>query len=279
MRSLIELFDICNNRRDYTTVKRADGKKTYEVDYKFEEDIAERTLYIYFEPSDGDIDWRVNFAYWRKPYKDMVVGYRVHGGFLESWRLIDDAIGAKIREVDEGREMTEDWRWNWKWQKIVIVGYSHGGALAALCHEYVWFNRADLRTQEGALIGISFDGPRIYGGLWVPAALKERWAHFYVIRNQNDLITHLPPVILFFRHVGNLIKVGAQARSKAQVFKEWAAARFKDSMLMQELFNIKAHYPEEIKKGIMTIENGRIEGLDTCMHNFNANEENISGDK
>jgi hypothetical protein len=261
MRSLIELFDICNNRRDYTTVTRADGKKTYEVDYKFEEDAAERTLYIYFEPSDGNVDWRVNFAYWRKPYKDMVVGYRVHGGFLESWKLIDDAIGAKIRELDEECEITEDGCWNWKWQKVVIVGYSHGGALAALCHEFVWYNRVDLR--DGALVGISFDGPRIFAGLWVPAALRERWAHFHVIRNQDDLITHLPPVIFFFRHVGNLVKVGAKARSKAQVFKEWMATKFKDSMLMQELFGIKAHYPEEIKKGIAELEDGRIGGLDT----------------
>ena len=27
------------------------------------------TLYILFEPSDGSIDWRMNFSYWRKPYK------------------------------------------------------------------------------------------------------------------------------------------------------------------------------------------------------------------
>ena len=270
MRTLIELFDICNNRRDYTTITRADGKKTYEVDYKFEEDDDGRTLYIYFEPSDGNVDWRVNFAYWRKPYKDMAVNYRVHGGFLESWKLIADAIGAKIREVVEP-EIDDDGHWNWKYKKIVIVGYSHGGALAALCHEFVWYNRVDLR--DGGVIGISFDGPRIYGGLWVPQALRERWAHFHVIRNANDLITHLPPVVFLFRHVGHLEKVGA-LRPKAQVLKEWAASHFKDKMLMQELFNIKSHYPEEIKKGIMEIEDGRIEGLDTHTHNFEVDSEN-----
>ena len=266
MRSLIELFDICNNRRDYTTVTPANKK--YEVDYKFLEE--DDVLYIFFEPSDGDTDWRVNFSYWRKPYKDMYpISYRVHGGFLTSWRLIRDAVGTKIREVSEAG-VGIDGHWDWKFKKIVIVGYSHGGALAALCHEYVWYNRTDLRTN--GVIGISFDGPRVYAGWHLRKELKERWKSFHVIRNANDLITHLPPVALCFRHVGQIEKVGTQ-RPKAQVFKEWAASRFKDKMLMQELFNIKAHYPEEIKKGIMEIEDGRIEGLHTCVHIFETNSE------
>ena len=258
MKTLIELFEICNNRRDYTTVAPGNGK--YEVDYKFIEE--DDVLYIFFEPSDGNTDWHVNFSYWRKPYKDMSIKYRVHGGFLESWKLIDDTICKKIKENDANNK--------WRFKKVVVVGYSHGGALAALCHECVWYNRADLR--DGGVIGISFDGPRVYGGLWVPKALKERWAHFHVIRNQNDLITHLPPIIFFFRHVGCLEKIG-MPRSKAQVFKEWSKSNFKDSMLMQEFFNIKAHYPEEIKKGIMEIEDGRIEGLYTSVHNFGADSE------
>ena len=81
--NLLELFNLCNNRRDYTTV--TPENKKYEVDYKFVEDAAERTLYILFEPSDGNIDWKVNFAYWRKPYRDMEIKYRVHGGFLTSF--------------------------------------------------------------------------------------------------------------------------------------------------------------------------------------------------
>ena len=251
MLSLIELFDICNNRRNYTTIWRTDGKKNYEVDYKFLEE--EDTLYIFFEPSDGRTDWRVNFDFWRKPYKHMAHSYRVHGGFLVSWKLIEDAIGAKIREVgaDGG----------FKWRKVVIVGYSHGGALAALCHEYVWYNRIDLRNI--GLTGISFDGPRVFAGLWIPDALKWRWAHFYVFRNQDDLVTHLPPVVMFFRHVGNKVKVGAKSRCKATVFFDWAHSGFKDKMLFQELVGVKPHYPEEIRKGIMELENDRIPGLDT----------------
>ena len=239
---LIDLFDTCANRRNYTTVKSDDGK--YEVDYKFLEDDESRTLYIFFEPSDGDVDWRVNFSYWRKPYKDMKIKYRVHGGFLQSWKMIHDEVRYKI--VEKRREG------GFRWKRIVIAGYSHGGALAALCHECAWFEREDLR-EEG-LIGVSFDGPRVYGGLWVPKALKTRWHNFYIIRNQNDLVTHLPPVVFFFRHVGNKVKIGDTIRPKGTVLKEWIKSSFKDKILFQELVGVKPHYPDEIRKSLMGLQ-------------------------
>lgn len=189
--SLVKLFDNCNSRVKYTTLDR-------DVDYAFVEGDND-VLYIYFEPSDSKTDWKVNFSFPRKPYKDMAIPYRVHGGFLENWKIVEDIVIEKIKEknADGG----------YRWKRVITVGYSHGGALAALCHECVWFHREDLR--EGAIAGISFDGPRVFGGLYVPAALKERWAHFYVVRNYHDIVTHLPPVVMFFRHVGALLKIGA----------------------------------------------------------------------
>ena len=234
--NLLELFNVCNNRRDYTTV--TPENKKYEVDYKFVEDEDARTLYIFFEPSDGKVDWRVNFSYWRKPYSDMETNYKVHGGYLESWKLIDDAIGAKIAETCADGSL--------KWLKVVIVGYSHGGALAALCHEYVWYHREDLRAE--GLVGISFDGPRIYGGLVVPKALKERWAHFYVFRNHSDIVTHLPPVLFFFRHVGTLVHIGAGKNPG------WVGAHYPDK--------IRAGLEDFMKNGKMTVKEEILSALD-----------------
>lgn len=234
MMNLIELFDTCNNRRDYVTVKREDGKKKYEVDYKFVEE--DDILYIFFEPSDGRTDWKVNFSYWRKPYADMEISYRVHGGFLESWKLIKDTIRAKVTERDYVAPMCEDNTYAYKWHRIIIAGYSHGGALAALCHECVWYEREDLRNIKDAIVGISFDGPRVFAGLKIPAALKERWAQFYVFRNHSDIVTHLPPVIFFFRHVGNKVRIGVGENPG------W----------------ISAHYPDNIRASLEDfMENGK----------------------
>ena len=124
--------------------------------------------------------------------------------------------------------MEEDGTYRWK--QVTVAGYSHGGALAALCHECVWYERPDLR-EEG-LVGISFDGPRVFAGLWIPKELKERWRNFYVFRNHNDIVTHLPPVIFFFRHVGNKVKM-----------KEG-----EDPGL------IGAHYPDKIRQGILSVQ-------------------------
>ena len=171
MKTLVELFDACNHSNLYTKVKTEDGR--FEVDYRFIENSRQGILYVLFEPSEGKVDWVVNFAYARKPYKDMKIGYKVHGGFLESWRLIKDAIGTKVKQ--KGADGA------YKWKKVVVAGYSHGGALAALCHEFVWYEREDLRAN--GLVGYSFDGPRVYAGFWVKKELKERWRTFTVFRN------------------------------------------------------------------------------------------------
>lgn len=194
----LELFKMCNQDEIYTQI--GDG-----VDYAFVEDPGTATLYIFFEPSDGLDDWRNNFSYWRRPYKDMEVSYRVHGGFLKCWKTVEKIVIAKILEEDPMEVGS------YRWRKVVVVGYSHGGALAALCHECVWFHRGDLRERDG-LIGYGFEAPRVYAGLWIKKELKARWKNFTVVRNKNDLVTHMPPLCFFFRHVGALEKIGKRSK-------------------------------------------------------------------
>ena len=197
MMTELELFKMCNKDKIYTQV--GDG-----VDYGFIEDSGEGILYIFFEPSDGLDDWRNNFSYWRRPYKDMEISYRVHGGFLKCWKTVEDIIINKILEEDPMENGS------YRWRRIVVVGYSHGGALAALCHECVWFHRGDLR-QGDHILGYGFEAPRIYAGWRLPQKLKERWRTFKVYRNKNDIVTHMPPVCFFFRHVGEIVKIGAES--------------------------------------------------------------------
>jgi hypothetical protein len=126
----------------------------------------------------------------------MEIPYRVHGGFLDSWKLIDDIIINKVTERANGE---------YKWRNIVVSGYSHGAAIAALCHEAVWYHRPDLRNN--GLVGYGFDGPRVYAGFKVKKALQERWRTFTMFRNWNDIVTHLPPRLFGFRHVGNVVQI------------------------------------------------------------------------
>ena len=198
------------------------------VNYAFIEE--GNTLYIYFQGSNSITDWVRNFMFPAKPYKDMEISYRVHRGFLAAWKTVEDLVIEKITEKEKDLLC-------YKWQHIVVVGYSHGAALAGLCHECVWFWRPDLR--ERGLEGYGFESPRFYGGWWVKKALRERWANFKIIRCNNDIVTHCPPALFGFCHVGEIKKVHG------------------DTSLVEEkhLKCIKSHFPQVVYDGLVKEEN------------------------
>ncbi len=178
---LIRLFRRCLNRT-YTHVENS-------ADFSLER--AGSELYIYFQSSDGATDWRNNLDFPAKAYdRPGDIKWYAHSGFLKVWKTVEDYISADVKD-DSVR-------------KIVIVGYSHGAALAVLCHEYSWYCRPDLRDS---LEGYGFGCPRVIWGL-KPKSLKRRWDAFTVVRNLDDIVTHLPPAVLGYSHVGKLLEIG-----------------------------------------------------------------------
>lgn len=147
-------------------------------------------LYIYFEKSNGDTDWKNNFSFPVKPYKDMGTAWQAHSGFVKVWKEIEPNLVTSIQDQEI--------------KQIIIVGYSHGAAIAALAHEYVWFNKPDLRAT---LETYAFGAPRVFWGWKIPDNLKERWATYNVIRNGRDAVTYLPPAVFGYHHVGNMIHI------------------------------------------------------------------------
>lgn len=146
------------------------------------------TLYIYFQWSNGKTDWRNNFDFPAKPYRNMKDKWHAHRGFLKVWKVIEPYIEAEILNPDVKR--------------IVISGYSHGAAIAVLCHEYCKFHRAEIDIK-----GYGFGCPRVAWGS-LPATVKKRFEGFTVIRNGCDIVTHVPPAVFGYRHVGDMIHIG-----------------------------------------------------------------------
>ena len=148
-------------------------------------------LYIFFEKSSGVNDWYRNIDFPAKPYKRM--GKRLwfaHRGFLRTWKEVEQYIAAVVADMTI--------------KQIVITGYSHGAALAVFCHEYVWYHRPDLRST---LWGYGFGCPRVYWG--VPCGkCTRRWENFTVIRAVDDIVTHVPPAVLGYSHVGTILEIG-----------------------------------------------------------------------
>lgn len=155
------------------------------------------TLYLYFECSNGATDWKTNFNFPAKPYCDMKNVWFAHRGFLEEWKVIKKVLKPCIMEKDV--------------KKIVIAGYSHGGALALLCHEYCAYHRSDISDK---IFGYGFGAPRVVF-LFLRKSLRNRLKNFFVVRNCRDLVTHLPPIAFGFRQAGNLLHIGKGERYRA----------------------------------------------------------------
>ena len=153
------------------------------------------TLYVYLESSRGEEDWNNNLDFPTRAYcRGKECPFRAHRGFLRVWESLVPILSPLVADPAVRR--------------IVTVGYSHGAALAVLCHEYVWYHRPDLRA---AIEGYGFGCPRVVWGA-LSDDLAARWEHFTVIRNIDDIVTHLPPAILGFRHVGRMLEIGARGR-------------------------------------------------------------------
>lgn len=186
---LEDLFKKCYNAK-YNHVNE-DGD--YAIEKKGD------TLFLLFQWSHSKTDWHHNFMFGAKPYSDMKIKWRCHRGFLRVWKSIKPYIESSVADMSIKR--------------IYIVGYSHGAAIASLCHEYVWYNRPDLR--ENGLEGFGFGCPRVFFGWRMKASLKERWKHFHPVRNMCDIVTHLPPHLFGYRHVNKVLqlpKIGFKER-------------------------------------------------------------------
>ena len=213
---LSELFRICDDWHDYQTAG-------HDVNYKFKED--GENLFIFFQGSSSVWDWVRNFLFGKRPYKDMSVPYLVHRGFLAAWKEVEDIIIDKIKDP--------------KWKDITVVGYSHGGALAQFCLECVWYHRPDLR--EHGMRAFAFEAPRIFAQWALPDELAVRWEKLCVIRTNNDLVTHAPPILFGYRNLGSMLKVKGDV---SLVDKKWLPKC------------IKSHYPQVVYDALVKFEGG-----------------------
>lgn len=148
------------------------------------------TLFLWFQQSHGPVDWWNNLQFAAVPYREMSPAWRCHAGFLKVWKSLVPVLSPLIADPTVKRACT--------------VGYSHGAALALLCHEYIWYHRPDLR---GALCGYGYGCPRVLYGC-LPPEIARRWAFFYRVCNEDDLVTHLPPRAFGYCHVGMRVSVG-----------------------------------------------------------------------
>lgn len=171
MKKLSELFDTCLNIK-YEQV----GDK---VNYAFKEE--QDTLYIFFECSNGIEDWRANFD-----FKKQVYGlFKVHRGFYDCYYQARNIVLDKVYSKE--------------WKQVIVVAYSHGSALATICHQDIkyHFPNLDLKTY-------AFESPRVFK---VSKQYLFYWEGLTRIEDNWDIVCHVPPKLFGFTDVGELIKI------------------------------------------------------------------------
>lgn len=199
MKTLLVLFNNCLHI-DYQQVGS-------EVNYAFIEE--DKTLYIYFQCSNGAEDWRKNFDFKHEAYGL----FKVHRGFYQAYYEVRNIILDKVYSKD--------------YEEVIIVGYSHGSAIATICHQDVRYHFPSIKLQTFA-----FESPR---SLKVPKKLRYYWDGLTRIKNGSDLITHLPFKIMGFDDLGEEIKIKG------------------DTKLIKKFIPrcIKYHYPDVVIDGLM----------------------------
>ena len=151
--------------------------------------ICGSTLYIFFCCEKYERSLLKEFFYHPAPYKNMEKRWRCHYGALKIWK----AILPYIKE-----QLLSD-----KIKGINISGFGYGGAVAMLCHEYVYFNRPKLRAY---IFGSAFGSPKVFYGR-LQYGLAMRWKSFVFVNGISDPIVKSPR-ILGYRRVGKQLTIG-----------------------------------------------------------------------
>ena len=124
---------------------------------------------LYFQCSNGIVDWIRNFDFPAVPYKRMETEYKVHAGFLEAYQLVQrrDKRSTFTQSSDTLRR----------------------GSCSSLL--------AKITFRGRKVPTFVFGCPRVF--YKPPQIVKDRTAHAIRYTSKGDIVTKVPP---FYHHVG-----------------------------------------------------------------------------
>lgn len=177
-----ELYLYLKNKRDYITAG-------IDVQYKVEVHDDEKKVYLCFEESASKQDWKINFDFPIKVYKQQKNKFLVHRGYVKAYKSCNDQIMNEfISKIKETGYMP------------FICGWSYGGAMSVLASEDFYF-RTGLKPEV-----TTFGAPKILYFNFTRKYFKSccNIVNQYAIR--NDFVPRYIP--FFFVHHLNRIPLG-----------------------------------------------------------------------
>ena len=140
------------------------------------------TAYLFVRESSGLDSWlRVNLRFWPREGS-------YHIGFHDAWKSIRGEVLKEARKalVLDGAK------------RLVVAAFSKGAAIATVAHP-------DLAKEFGAVETVAFGSPRVVTWRGVQ---RHDWSGLKRVYVRGDGVTHLPPAILGFKHVGKGEPIG-----------------------------------------------------------------------
>lgn len=145
-----------------------------DIDYKIF--IRDGRAVLLFQESTSKRDWKNNFNFPKKLYKDQDRWLRIHRGYGNAWRTANDKIMSELKAATEAAPGVP-----------LIAGWSFGGAMALLAAED--FNyRTHIRPDV-----VTFGAPKVAGDLWTQQTIYQCGSFIQYI-NRSDVVPLCPPL-------------------------------------------------------------------------------------
>lgn len=137
-------------------------------------------ILLVFAESNSKIDWVNNFNFPVFPYRNQKNFMLVSKGWGNAWKSCNDEVMSKLIE------MTEIFK---SFPKVVISGFSYGGAIAQLAAEDFNF-----RTGKKADV-ITFGSPKPFFGFITRKHIRNSCNSIENYKYANDIVPLMPPFI------------------------------------------------------------------------------------
>lgn len=185
----------------FNRIRSANYTHTGNCDWRL--DVEDNKLILMFQESVGK-DWLYNFLAWPipvKPYKKMKKKWYAHYGLIRTYHTARDRIIKAVKDhYKEGME-------------IIIGGFSHGGGLAQIAGEDIFFH---LNVKPKLIL---FGSMRPFMGKKSLKHALECYADGSVsYANGTDIVPYLPPYGTTFP----LTKIG----EKFNILKIFSAGKY-----------------------------------------------------
>lgn len=142
------------------------------------------SVFLLFQETRSSIDWKVNFDFPAKPYKNQESPLLIHRGYAKAYKSCNDKIMEAFISKCKGCNKVP-----------YISGWSYGGAMAQIASED-FFYRTGIKPNL-----ITFGAPKVAFGKKTRNYLESCICGALQFAHRSDIVPKVPPFFLKYGRV------------------------------------------------------------------------------